>query len=224
MSRIHALLVLLVAAAPSAAQSPTFLPLRPKLDATAVADVIGQLLQELDRVTLRRGTPLVRLGAQLDVESVRLVTTFRVRGVEVEDYLTNEVLGMEVPGRRVQVTVRLDCLVHCMLNVGAIRIAADPDYPDTIEVQLPKLELKGEFPEGEEAAYEVVYGGLRSPWLDRDKASELRRKMYQEARKRAVASFREGDAARHQAMVAREVERLLRAQFPDKRIHVKWGY
>jgi hypothetical protein len=192
----------------------------------SAAGVAGQLLDTanlLDRITETKGPATTRVAARPVLEAVHLTVSFRVPGVEVQDRLTNEVLGREVPGRSVSATVRVDCLVHCAMDAGKVRLEADPDYPDTVVVVLPPFGLSAGFPEGELAEYEVEYGGLRSPWLDKEKAAELRRQMYATAREKAIAQFREESLAPLRRDVARAVERSLRDRFPSRRIHVTFG-
>jgi hypothetical protein len=139
----------------------------------------------------------------------------------VRDHLSNEVLGREVPGRRVDVVVTVDCVVRCTIDPRAIEIMADPGYPDTVVVTLPPVRLSADFAEGAEAAYEVGYGRLRSPLLDREKAAGLRREMYAAARQKAADALSASLLPAFRDELARELERLLRKKFPGQRIHVR---
>ena len=130
----------------------------------------------------------------------------------MRDQVANEVFGTEVPGRRVAVTVKVDCVVRCTIDLHAIEIAPDPDYPDTVVVTLPPVRVSADFGEGAEAEY----GRLRNSLLDGEKAAELRREMYAAARRKAADSFGEVSLLAFRDEPAREVEKLFRKQFPGR--------
>jgi hypothetical protein len=109
------------AAAPPAAQAAKALWL-----ARDIADV-AELLDRLTAVV--KGRPVARVDRAPAFEGLELSARFRVPGVEVRDHISNEVFGREVPGRRVDIVIKVDCVVRCTIDPGAIEVEADPDYP-----------------------------------------------------------------------------------------------
>jgi hypothetical protein len=177
----------------------------------------------LDRLTEAKGHPAARAGRSPAFERFELSARFRVPGVEVRDHVTNEVFGREVPGRRVEVVVKVDCVVRCTIDPAAVTVAPDPDYPDTVVVTLPPVRVSADFAEGAEAEFEVEYGLLRNPWWDGEKAAEPRREMYAAAKRQAAATIEGESLAAFREEMARELEKLLRKKFPGKRIYVRSG-
>lgn len=112
----------------------------------------------LDRLTEAKGRPAARAEATPVYEGLDLSARFRIPRVEVRDHITNEVFGREVPGRRVDVSVKVDCIVRCTIDPGDIEISSDPDYPDTVIVKLPPIRVSADFAEDALADFEVDYG------------------------------------------------------------------
>ncbi len=205
---------------PAATAAP---PVPSAVKAVGLARDLASAAELLDRLTEAKGRSEVRGDRTAVFEGLQLSARFLVPGVEVRDHIPNEVFGPEAPGRRVAVTVKVDCVVRCTINPRAIEITTDLDYPDTVVVTLPAVRVSADFAEGAEAEYEVEYGRLRSPALDGEKAAELRREMYAAARQKAADMFGEASLPAFRDELAREVEKLLRKQFPGKRIHVRNG-
>src|SRR5262249_31370616 len=177
----------------------------------------------LDRLTEVKGRPSVRADQARVLEALELSARVRVRGVEVRDFLSNEVFGQEVPGRRVDVLVKVDCIVRCNIDLREIQVALDPDYPDTVMITLPSMRVSVDYAEDTLAEYEVEYGVLRSPLLDHGKAAALRREMYAAARQKAADIFESKFMPVFREELAHELEKLLRMTFPKKRIYVRGG-
>jgi hypothetical protein len=178
-----------------------------------------ELLALADEVTTREGGVVVRTAGKPALESLHLEARFRLR-VEVEDYLTNAVLFAEFPGRRVWVRLRADCLVHCTLDLGGFRVERDRDYPDTVVVRLPPMEVRATLPPDVEKACRVDYGRLRTRWFDADRADALRQKLARAARERAEQEFTAAALPAYRVALAREVQRQLRARYPRLRVYV----
>jgi hypothetical protein len=200
--------------APSVPKLPNFTP---------VVEVVTQLVELADQATTRQGGPDVKVPRYPTLEAVQLRVVYRIARVEVADYLTNEVVGVEVPGRRITATVCIDVLVNCTLDVGKVLVRQDPDYPEITEVLLPAPKVTTEFPEGELADYTVEYAGLRLPFLNREVAAELRTRMYSKAKEKACELYAKEVQPALQSNLVRDLQGLLRKQFPGKRIYVRFS-
>jgi hypothetical protein len=192
-------------------------PLAPTVDA------VCQLVQLADQASARRASGEVRLPNTPALEAIQLRVVYRVPGVTVEGFRTNEILGAEVPGRRITASVRVDVLVHLTFDVSKMSLRQDPDFTDTCELVLPPPEVTSEFPRGELADYAAEYGWLHVPYFSRDLARDLRTGLYAEARDKAQARFRlEVESALREDMV-RELRQALRQHFPGKRVYIRIG-
>jgi hypothetical protein len=198
-------------------------PVAPVVKALGLARDLADAVPLLDRLTAVKGRPAVRTAHGPTFEGLELSARFRVPGVEVRDHISNEVFGLEVPGRHVEVVIKVDCVVRCTIDPGAIEIAPDPDYPDTVVLTLPPVRVSADFAEEADAEFEVEYGRLRNRWLDGEKAAELRREMYAAAKRQATETFGAEALPASRDELARELEKLLRKKFPDKRIYVRGG-
>ena len=194
-----------------AAKLPGLLPL---------LQVAGQLLEFADAATTQEGVPTVEAPRGPRFEAVELRVVYRVPSVAVTDYVTNEVLGLELPGRRVTAAIRTDLLVYFTLDASKLRLRQDPDYADTVEVVLPLPKVTVGFPEGEQADFTVDYAALRVPYLNRSMAAELRTKMYGIAKEKARELYGKEVQPALQRALERELRKLLRKQVPGKRIDV----
>jgi hypothetical protein len=178
-----------------------------------------ELVALADQVTTREGVTKVRAGKPA-LESLRLDARFRLP-VEVENYVTNAVLFAEVPGRRVAVRLRVDCLVYCSLDLSGFRVERDRDYPDTVVIRLPEFEVEAAPAAVVAADCRIDYGRLRTRWLDSDKAGALREKLLKAAREKAAEEFRATALPAYRQEFANQLQRQLRARFPTLRIHVR---
>jgi hypothetical protein len=195
------------------------------VDVGAVAGKASKLIELLrlaDRLTTVKGQPTVTAESKADLDKVTLVATYRVPDVKVEHFLTNKVLGVAIPGRKIKAVVRVDCLVHYWIDFRAMRVRQDEKDAKTLVVMLPgPARVTSEFAEGAMASYEVEYGELRVPRFNRAKAKHLRMEMYDIALEKARGLV-EGLFAQFQTKLASDVASSLRAQHPGFRIAVKW--
>jgi hypothetical protein len=203
---------------PAAGAAP---PVAESLKPLGLARDLADAAALLDRLTEVKGWPEVRAGGAPALEALELSARFHALAVEVRNHITNEVFGREVPGRRVEVVIKVDCVVCCTIDARAVEIVPDPDYPDTVIVTLLPARVSADFADGAEAEYEVEYGGLRNRLLDGDKAAELRREIYAAARRQAADTFGEASLPGFCDELARELEKLLRKKFPGKRIFAR---
>jgi hypothetical protein len=180
-----------------------------------------ELLQLADEVTTREGGVRFHMAGKPVLEALCLEARFRLPAVEVEDFVTNAIFSAEVPGRRVSVRLRLDCIVHCSLDLGQFRVERDRDYSDTFVVYVPPIEVRATLPRESAVAYQVDYGHLRSRLLDSDRADDLKRKLYRAACERAVQEFRKASLPLYRNELVKQLQRALRARFPGLRIHVE---
>ena len=187
----------------------------------ARVQAVLKVARVLDRATETRGRTRVTAAALPEPVGMCLVTTFRVRKVRVENYLTNKVFGKEIPGRRVSATVTVDCLVAVSLDVKRIKVEPDPNSPDLVRVTLPTFDLSADFAPGADATYEVSYGKLRNKWFSRKKAEELRKTMYREAKDKAARQFAGAGLSVFRRELIRALEHELHAHFPYHRITVR---
>ena len=186
-------------------------------------DAATQLLDLADRLTTRTGQGDVRMPLRPTLEAVQWRVVYRVRRVEVANFLTNEIIGFEIPGRRIRATICTDILVNYTLDLNKVHVRQDPDYPDTWEVLLPGPTVTAAFPDGELADYAVDYAALRVPFLNRGTAAELRTKMYGTAREKAREMYGKDVQPSLQYDLLRDLRILLRKQFPNRRINVRFG-
>jgi len=90
-------------------------------------------------------------------------------------------------------------------------------------VVLPSFQVKAGFSEGKAPKTRFSTGAFALPWLDWEKAAELRRKMDQAALDRAVFFFESQETVSVHEEVSGPVEHRLRMRFPGKCIHEKWA-
>ncbi len=185
--------------------------------------MLAELLDELTRT--RGDLTLKSAGRRAVPEKTFFGVEFLVPDVEFEDFVTNKVFGGEVPGRRVEVKIWLDCDVECRVDVGNIKIARHEDYEDTILVILPKPELIGRVPEGREYRYQVDYGWLRAKWLDSDEARSVRKEMVSRAARKAGEEFSKSEAlVEFRKGLKRELRAFLKTTLPEgRRIEIRFG-
>jgi hypothetical protein len=184
----------------------------------AVADLLDELTRTKGELALKSA------GRKPVVEKTYFGVEFRVPEVEFEDCFTNAVFGAEVPGRRVSVTIRVDCQVDCRVDAANIRVARHEDYEDTVVITVPTIEVIGRVPEGREYRYEVDYGRLRSKWLSGEEAREFRKGMVAGAARKAADEFRRGPMMKEfRKGFKRELRRYLKPAFPaDRRIEIRF--
>jgi hypothetical protein len=179
-----------------------------------------ELLQLADELTTCEGGVQFHSAGKPVLESLHLEARFRLPAVEVEDFVTNAIFATEVPGRRVSVRLRIDCVVHCSLNLSKFRVERDRDYPDTLVVHVPDVDVRATLPQ-EKATYSVDYGRLRSRLLDSDKADDLKKKLYRAACDRAAREFRATSLPLYRDELVKRIQAELRARLPRWRIHVE---
>jgi hypothetical protein len=185
------------------------------------AALLINLLDVLDRKTEKLGEAKLKTMGRPTLESLHLEARFKVPEVSVDAHVTNAVGGVEVPGRRVTVRLRVDCEVRCSMNLERIRIEKGKGSAPSVTVTLPDCEVLGILPKAEDADVEVHYGKLRSKKRDAKKAEALERRLLDEARDRAVERFRSESLKSYRTEVARELERQLKARFPKVAVTVK---
>src|SRR5262245_11703956 len=137
------------------------------------AALLLDVLKALDRKTEQQGEAKLKTMGRPTLASLHLEARFTVPEVSVESHVTNAVRGIEVPGRRVTVRLRVDCVVRCSMNLERIRIEKGKGSVPSITVTLPECEVSGVLPNAEDADVEVHYGKLRSKKHDARKAEVL---------------------------------------------------
>lgn len=175
-----------------------------------------ELVALADELTTHTAGPRAHTAGKPALESMHLEARFRVP-VVAEDHLTNSLLSLEVPGRRVSVRLRVECVVHCTLDLAGFRTER---RGDTVTVRLPEVETHVSVHDGE-PAWVVQYGRLRSRWLDADRADLLGRRLLEAARARAAEEFRRDWLPALRRALADAVEGELRARHPGLRARVR---
>jgi hypothetical protein len=176
----------------------------------------------LDKLTEQQGeAELTSAGGAPVLEKLKLVAQFRVPDVVVQDYLTNTICYLEVPGRRIATTIRIDCQVECSLDLKKVKVERDPDHEDTLTIVLPELEIRATIPKGTEYHYDTDYGGLRSQYLDSGTAKELRERTVRKAEELAEERFRQESHSAFRSTLTRELQESLRKQLAPLRVHIK---
>jgi len=215
---ILALLTLTAALAPA-----DTLPAAPLPKLGAAVEMAHQLFTLADQASARHSPPEVRLPGSSSLEAIQLRVIYRIPNLTIDGYRTNEVLGTEVPGRHISVSIRVDVLVHFILDVQKMQLRQDPDYADSCELVLPRPTVTTEFPDNELADYIVEYGALHVPYFSQDLARELRAGLYSKGRDKAQARFRQEVEPALRDDTVRELQKVLRQHFPKKRIYVRIG-
>jgi hypothetical protein len=215
---------------PDAARAAVHADGRPPLPVAEIIKVAGrlgrqaapylELLQLVDELTTHQGGPAIHTVGRPSFESLHLDARFSFPGVVVEDFVTNSLLFLELPGRRVSVRAQVDCQVHCTLDLGHLRAERDREYPDTILVNLPELEVTATVaPAG--PTYQVDYGRLRTHWVDYDRVDGLKHKLCEVAQDWVVREFKKAHLAAYRRELARAIEGELRARHPGLRVYVR---
>jgi hypothetical protein len=176
-----------------------------------------ELVALADELTTHTAGPQAHTAGKPALESMHLEARFRVP-VVAEDHLTNSLLSLEVPGRRVSVRLRVECIVHCTLDLANFRTERKGA---AVTVRLPELETHVTVPDGDEPAWVVQYGLLRSRWLDADRADLLGRRLVEAARARAAEEFRRDWLPALRRALAGAVEGELMARHPGLRVRVR---
>jgi hypothetical protein len=195
-----------------------------KIAAKEVSTTID-IAEILDELTKTEGElALVSLGRNPVKKGTFIGTEFLVPQVEFEDHISNKLSGWEIPWRRVNVKICIDCDVECRVNISDIKFARDESYEDTVVVTVPELELIGRVPQGREFQYEVDYGALRAQWLDSENARILRKKMVSGATRKAVEELRNDQKiVEFRKEFKRDLHALLKRTLPkDRRIVIKF--
>ncbi|MDB5306950.1 MAG: hypothetical protein JWO38_1152 [Gemmataceae bacterium] len=151
-----------------------------------VSELMDEATTTTDGVKLKsRGSTPVR-------EKTYFGVRYTVPKVTFTDYYTNTVLGREVPGRRVTVTITVDCNVDCQVLVDEITFAWSKDKPKTLIVTVPPIEVVGSVP-SQEYPYEVYYGEARNRDLNTDDAKVFRKEMIRKVGDVATDEFKKGE-------------------------------
>lgn len=155
----------------------------------------------------------------LEPVDASVVTRHRLRDIVLESKEIDTLFGWEVPGKHIQVKVRVDVELQCWLEMNYLRVEVDPQFKDTFLVTLPAAtKVVSTFPEDEWADYQVVYGAItfRQP----GHAKEMRQRLYRAALDHAAKQTHHLGAMKEQ--MRSMVEGNLRSAFPNARIHVRW--
>ena len=88
-----------------------------------------EVAQMIDDLTRSTSAPKAKAPYKATLQAIELRARFLLPAVEAERYVSNEVLGLELPHRRVTVRARVDCEVHAAVDLAKVRVEKDKiDY------------------------------------------------------------------------------------------------
>ena len=161
-------------------------------------------------------------GSSPEVLGSYFGVTFKVTNVTAANSYVDTILGYEVPGRRVTVTVTVDCIVECKIDCGNIKCFWSKDEPRTLVITIPPIEIAASIPPGQEYSYMVEYGFARVRWLEGDKARNLCTEILLGMGSVAADNFKKGNVyAAFQKGIREEVRKFVTPLCPkDTKVEV----
>lgn len=185
------------------------------------------VVELLDEVTKTKGEITLKSAGKPIAERTFFGVEFLVPNVEFEDYVTSAAFGKEIPGRRVTVTMCVDCDVECRIDLGKIKVVRHEEYEDTTVIVIPPMELIGRVPEGRKYDYTVSYGKVRSKWLwlDSGAGRAVRSEMETKVANKAAEDFAKSDLMNtFRKDFKRELRANIKPSVPSgRRIDIKFG-